>query len=74
MRLRSEGRGRVIDRNLLTQKVTLHLEEVGKNVTCAKEEVRIVYLDKYKLPAEQGDVFDGLDDEQRKILKQLNDE
>jgi hypothetical protein len=43
-------------------------------VTCAKEEVRIVYLDKYKLPAEQGDVFDGLDDEQRKILKQLNDE
>ena len=69
-----EGRGRVVDRNLLTQKVTLHLEEAGKNVTCVKEEVRIVYLDKYKVPAEQGDVFDGLDDEQRRILKQLNDE
>ncbi len=70
----AEGRGRVIDRNLLTQKVTLHIDETGKNVTYPKEDVRVVYLDKYKLPHEQVDVFDGMDEEQKRLLKQLNDE
>ncbi|HCE42032.1 MAG TPA: stage 0 sporulation protein [Lentisphaeria bacterium] len=70
----AEGRGRVIDRNLLTQKVTLHIDETGKTTTYPKEDVRIVYLDKYKVAPEHGDVFDGLDDDQKRILKQLNDE
>ena len=44
-----EGRGRVIDRNLLSQKVVVQLEDSQRTVTCHREEVRVVYPEKYKL-------------------------
>ena len=45
----SEGAGKIIDRNLLTQTVKVLIEESGKYLVCPKEEVRIVYPDKYKI-------------------------
>ena len=36
----SEGCGKIIDRNLLTQKVTVHLE-TGSNVVCDRDDVKI---------------------------------
>lgn len=44
-----EGRGRIIDRNLLTQKVVVQLEGSAGTVTCSKEEVSVVYPEKYKV-------------------------
>ena len=44
-----DGRGRVIDRNLLTQKVTIQLENSTHTVICPASEVSVVYLDKYKM-------------------------
>ena len=44
-----EGRGIIIDRNLLTQKVVVQIEGTGQNVTCSKDEVTVVYPDKYKI-------------------------
>lgn len=52
-----DGRGRVVDRNLLTQKVTIQLENSTHTVVCPASEVSVVYLDKYKMRggAGQGD-------------------
>ncbi len=50
----SEGMGKIIDRNLLTQKVTVLIEDSGKCICCAKSEVRVVYPDKYKISGVQG--------------------
>ena len=52
-----DGRGRVIDRNLLTQKVTIQLDDSTHTVVCPASEVSVVYLDKYKMRggAGQGD-------------------
>ncbi len=52
-----DGRGRVIDRNLLTQKVTIQLDDSTHTVVCSASEVSVVYLDKYKVRggAGQGD-------------------
>ena len=52
-----DGRGRVVDRNLLTQKVTIQLENSTHTVICPASEVSVVYLDKYKMRggAGQGD-------------------
>jgi len=47
----SEGVGRIIDRNLLTQTVKVLIDESGKYLVCPKEEIRIVYPDKYKVSA-----------------------
>ena len=44
-----DGRGRVVDRNLLTQKVTIQLENSTHTVICPASEVSVVYLDKYKM-------------------------
>ncbi|MBP5585707.1 MAG: hypothetical protein J6Y92_05070 [Lentisphaeria bacterium] len=44
-----DGRGRVVDRNLLTQKVTIQLENSTHTVVCPASEVTVVYLDKYKV-------------------------
>lgn len=44
-----DGRGRIIDRNLLTQKVVVQLEDTGRTVTCPKEEVTVIYPEKYKI-------------------------
>jgi cell fate regulator YaaT (PSP1 superfamily) len=47
-----EGRGRVVDRNLLSQKVVVQLEETGRSVTCLKDEINVVYPEKYKVKQE----------------------
>ena len=47
-----EGRGRIVDRNLLTQKVTVQLGESNHTVVCPASEVSVVYLDKYKVHAD----------------------
>lgn len=44
----SEGRGRVVDRNLLTQKVTILLDDSSRTVVCPASEVTVVYPEKYK--------------------------
>lgn len=52
------GRGRIIDRNLLTRKVVVALEDTGKTLSCQRDEVRVVYPEKYKLPNKNGDKND----------------
>ncbi len=49
-----DGRGRVIDRNLLTQKVTIQLDDSTHTVVCPASEVSVVYLDKYKVRGGSG--------------------
>ncbi len=71
-----EGRGKVVDRNLLTRKVSIQLEETGKVVSYPVEETRIVYLEKYKLPpdsSEGTDPYLGLNDDEAKALKKLEE-
>ena len=62
----AEGRGKVIDRNLLTQKVVVQLDDSGKTLPCSKDEVRVVYPEKYKL---QKNKDDELTDEEIKKLE-----
>jgi cell fate regulator YaaT (PSP1 superfamily) len=45
-----EGRGKVIDRNLLTQDVVVSLDDSGRTLRCNKCDVRVVYPEKYKIP------------------------
>ncbi len=45
----SEGVGRIVDRNLLTQHVTVYIDDSSKYLSCPKEEVRVIYPDKYKI-------------------------
>ena len=45
----SEGIGKIVDRNLLTQQVTVLIEDSSKYLICPKEEVRVIYPDKYKI-------------------------
>ncbi|OGV33533.1 MAG: hypothetical protein A2020_10570 [Lentisphaerae bacterium GWF2_45_14] len=49
-----EGRGRIVDRNLLTQKVVVELE-TGKTMSCSKDEVQVVYPEKYKIKKDDSD-------------------
>lgn len=49
-----EGRGRIVDRNLLTQTVVVALEDSGRNVTFSKDDVRVVYPEKHKMPKKDG--------------------
>ena len=44
-----EGRGRIIDRNLLAQRVVVQLDDSGRTVSCSKDEVSVVYPEKYKV-------------------------
>jgi len=44
-----EGRGKICDRNLLTQEVTVALQDSGSCIHCACSEVQVVYPDKYKV-------------------------
>lgn len=83
-----EGRGRVIDRNLLTQRVTVSLDGVGKTSIFTKDEVRVVYPDKYRVnagdrrhPRQAGggadshaaeDDLAGVNEEDARVLKQLD--
>ena len=45
-----EGRGKIIDRNLLTREVTVMVEGKVKPVVCSRDDVRVVYLKKYDMP------------------------
>jgi hypothetical protein len=45
-----EGRGRIVDRNLLTQTVVVHLDNSSRYISCPRSEIRVMYLEKYKLP------------------------
>jgi cell fate regulator YaaT (PSP1 superfamily) len=49
------GRGKICDRNLLTQEVTVLLEDTGAPIRCACSEVQVVYPDKYKVKAQASD-------------------
>ena len=49
-----EGRGRIIDRNLLTQRVVVQLDESGRTVSCPKDDVTVVYPEKYKVRNREG--------------------
>ncbi len=49
-----DGRGRVFDRNLLTQKVVVQLDDTGRTVTYPKDEVTVIYPDKYKVTRNGG--------------------
>ena len=42
----AEGRGRITDRNLLTQTVVVSLDETGRTLTLPKDEVRVMYPEK----------------------------
>ena len=44
-----EGRGRIIDRNLLTQNVVVQLDDTGRTVSCSREDVNVVYPEKYRV-------------------------
>ena len=44
-----EGRGRIVDRNLLTQTVVVALDDTNRNVTLPKDEVTVVYPEKHKI-------------------------
>ena len=45
------GRGKICDRNLLTQEVTVVLDDTGSSIHCSCSEVQVVYPDKYKIKA-----------------------
>ncbi len=49
-----DGRGRIFDRNLLTQKVVVQLDDTGRTVTYPKDEVTVIYPDKYKVQKNSG--------------------
>lgn len=44
-----EGRGKICDRNLLTQQVVVQLEETSNILCCHRSEVRVVYPEKFKI-------------------------
>ena len=44
-----EGRGHIIDRNLLTQRVVVQLDETDRTVSCSKDDVNVVYPEKYRV-------------------------
>ena len=46
-----EGRGKICDRNLLTQEVSVVLNDSGSTIHCACSEIQVVYPDKYKIKA-----------------------
>ena len=44
-----EGRGHIIDRNLLTQNVVVQLDDTGRTVFCSKDDVNVMYPEKYRV-------------------------
>ena len=38
-----DGRGKICDRNLLTQEVTVVLDDSGSHIRCACSEIQVVY-------------------------------
>ncbi len=78
----SEGRGKVIDRNLLTQEVTVKVDGKEKPIVCKRDDVRVVYPKRYDMPKknahekeEEGDnIFEGLNEEEARFLKKIDNE
>lgn len=77
----AEGRGKIIDRNLLTQEVTVLVEGKEKPITCSREDVRVVYPKRYNMPKNgkvmqdtHEDMFAELNEEDAKLLKEMDDE
>jgi cell fate regulator YaaT (PSP1 superfamily) len=75
----AEGRGKIIDRNLLTRTVTVLVDGKVNAVTCSRDDVRIVYPKKYNMPKKSSkhkrddDVFEGLNDSEVKLLKEMDE-
>jgi cell fate regulator YaaT (PSP1 superfamily) len=74
----AKGRGRVIDRNLMTQEVVVGLESGGKPIRYKKEEVQVVYPEKYKMPSSKGrqgrgENDSGVEDTEDPSIKALED-
>ena len=84
----SEGRGKIIDRNLLTRTVTVQVEGMEKPIVCSRDDVRIVYPKKYNMPknakkekkrrsaaptATADNVFEGLNEEEIRALKEIDE-
>lgn len=70
----SEGVGKIIDRNLLTQRVTVVIEDSSKYLVCPKEEIRVIYPDKYKISGiseETATNSDSLEHE-KQIIEELS--
>ena len=75
----AEGRGKIIDRNLLTRTVTVQVDGKEKAIVCSRDDVRIVYPKKYNMPKKSKhrkhdeDVFAGLDESEVKLLKEIDE-
>lgn len=69
----AEGMGKIVDRNLLTQRVTVQLEDSGKCICCPKSEVRVVYPDKYKISGVAEKAAPAPDDEVAAEIAKLDD-
>ena len=54
----AEGIGKITDRNLLTQQVTVYIDKTSKCLSCPKEDVRVIYPDKYKISGIKADKKD----------------
>jgi len=73
----SEGRGKIIDRNLLTRQVTVLVDGKEKPIVCSRDDVRVVYPKRYnikKMHDSTDDMFAGLNEEEARILKEMDDE
>lgn len=77
----SEGRGKIIDRNLLTQQVTVQVEGKEKPITCSRDDIRVVYPKRYNMPKSgkpmnetHDDMFAGLNEEETRLLKEMDDD
>ncbi len=71
-----EGRGRIVDRNLLTGKVTVQLDNEPRHISCPKDEIRVFYPEKHRLNNKhqgEDDLYDGLDEEDSRLLKELDE-
>jgi len=68
-----DGRGRVIDRNLLSQKVVVQLDDTGRSITCVRDEVTVVYPEKYKLKRQDSSKDASATDTVPSEIKKLED-
>ena len=64
-----EGRGHIIDRNLLTQTVVVQMDDTGRTVSCSKDDVSVVYPEKYRVRSNSNrrEDKDALPDELSKL-------
>ena len=67
----AEGIGKITDRNLLTQEVSVYLNDSSKCITCPKEDVRVIYPDKYKISGIKADAKGLENDNDDKIPEDI---